>query len=839
MSTKKVIPMLLAASVLVTGFTGAFVYAPDAAYGITSVDELSDIDKSNWAFDALRDLVEKYNVIEGYPDKTFRGDHQATRYEMAAALNALVRHIGKDIARLGTEKADKEDLAKLAKLQEEFKAELAALQARTEALEARAAKIEAKNEEQDNRLTVLEKLKIYGDVTFGGFADVAGRGGNGTPYMGQGHNTFIIPNNRFVPVAGGSNATAVSVGTGEGISDAISAIGRVRVNVDYPIVEDTDGEGAVGEGTIHTRIVGAYGRVSPLLSGADAGRVTDGHGLLSGVSRIAGDASAFNEGIRASGLTNNITSGANTRANLYLESAYYTQEFRSGIPILTDLLPGVDLLPDDETWKTSMKMKAGLIPWREIFQKSPYAGDETQQFQNTALVNNGAIGVNAISPTVAFEWHQGLGKWHSLDVKTAVAALDVSDAASALAVSYEGSLNYNWGWVADWLDHPGNVYAGGWWLNGRGGSNSLITTATGLNGTMFGSAEDVTRAFATNPVNAIYRNISPNSVNPATGATMIPRTPGGVNLVATGSIPLGIPGMGLPAGSLFTPAALAASLGITQAQLANPHQLLPIATINAINATGMLRPLSNTASSPGISNTSLGAYYQEVIRANALATSSGVLPTGDEPTGSMDVNDNANGFYVGLNQELYRGAGVFFSYGVMDTGPQSMLASALINGTGANALMNGASLNGRNIFGVKEAFNMGIEIPMKALHLPWREKDKFGFGYAILKPNDAFGGSYAGSLNNWGVVSAGSAGIFVPNVGVTPEPASITGWATPQERTNVLRRGFSEHIMEAYYNVHINDRFSISPSIQFIIDRLGDVDNDLTTVFGLRSTFKF
>ena len=427
MSTKRFVPMLLAASVLVTGFTGAFVYSP-SAYGITSVDELSDVDRSSWAFDALRDLVEKYNVIEGYPDKTFRGDHKATRYEMAAALNALIRHIGKDIARLGTEKADKEDLAKLAKLQEEFKAELAALQARTDALEARAAKIEAKNEEQDNRLTVLEKLKIYGDVTIGGFADIGSRGGNGTPWNGQGHRTYT---------AVGGQRTAVQSMANEGFSDSISMLGRARINIDYPIVEDLDGEGIVGEGTLHTRLVAAFGRTSPLLSGVDAGRATDGAYMLSGISRVTADSSAFNEGLN--------TGQSNTRSNVYLESAYYTQEYRSGIPILTDLLPGVDLLPDDENWKMTLKTKVGLIPWREIFQKSPYQGDETSQFQNTALVNNAAIPVNTVSPMVAFEWHQGLGEWHSLDVKTALSSIDLTDAMSALAITYEGSLNYNWG----------------------------------------------------------------------------------------------------------------------------------------------------------------------------------------------------------------------------------------------------------------------------------------------------------------------------------------------------------------------------------------------------------
>jgi hypothetical protein len=153
MSRRKVAPWLLSASV----FLGAGLFAMTPAQAITSVEELRDVDSSAWAYSALSDLVEKYDVIEGYPDYTFKGNRTATRYEMAAALNALIKAVGRDLARLGAEKANKSDLATLARLQEEFRNELAALNARTSALEGRASAIEAKNAEQDTRLDLLEK----------------------------------------------------------------------------------------------------------------------------------------------------------------------------------------------------------------------------------------------------------------------------------------------------------------------------------------------------------------------------------------------------------------------------------------------------------------------------------------------------------------------------------------------------------------------------------------------------------------------------------------------------------------------------------------------------------
>jgi S-layer homology domain len=64
----------------------------DAAQG-TSVSQLSDVQPTDWAFQALQSLVERYGCIAGYPDGTFRGNRAATRYELAAALNACLDQI--------------------------------------------------------------------------------------------------------------------------------------------------------------------------------------------------------------------------------------------------------------------------------------------------------------------------------------------------------------------------------------------------------------------------------------------------------------------------------------------------------------------------------------------------------------------------------------------------------------------------------------------------------------------------------------------------------------------------------------------------------------------------
>lgn len=110
---------------------------------VTSVAQLSDIRPSDWAFQALQSLVERYGCIAGYPDKTFRGDRTLSRYEFAAGLNTCLDRINELIAASTANLVKQEDLKTLEKLQAQFSSELAAIRGRIDALEARTAKLEA------------------------------------------------------------------------------------------------------------------------------------------------------------------------------------------------------------------------------------------------------------------------------------------------------------------------------------------------------------------------------------------------------------------------------------------------------------------------------------------------------------------------------------------------------------------------------------------------------------------------------------------------------------------------------------------------------------------------
>ncbi|WOD37804.1 iron uptake porin [Nodosilinea sp. E11] len=116
---------------------------------ITSVSELTDVLPSDWAFQALQSLVENYGCIQGYPDRTFRGQRSMTRFEFAAGLNACLDVIATLIAQSGI---NPDDLATIRRLQEEFQAELATLRGRVDALEAETATLRAQQFSTTTRL---------------------------------------------------------------------------------------------------------------------------------------------------------------------------------------------------------------------------------------------------------------------------------------------------------------------------------------------------------------------------------------------------------------------------------------------------------------------------------------------------------------------------------------------------------------------------------------------------------------------------------------------------------------------------------------------------------------
>ena len=138
---------------------------------VTSVSQFSDVQPTDWAFQALQSLVERYGCIAGYPNGTFRGNRALSRYEFAAGLNACLDRVNELIATATAESVKKEDIATLQRLQEEYSAELATLRGQVDALEARTTELEK------NQFSTTTKLKgqaiftlsqAFGDKRVGG-----------------------------------------------------------------------------------------------------------------------------------------------------------------------------------------------------------------------------------------------------------------------------------------------------------------------------------------------------------------------------------------------------------------------------------------------------------------------------------------------------------------------------------------------------------------------------------------------------------------------------------------------------------------------------------------------
>ncbi|MCP2730804.1 iron uptake porin [Limnofasciculus baicalensis] len=124
---------------------------------VTNIGQLRDVSPGDWAYEALRNLVERYGCIAGYPDGTYRGNRALSRYEFAAGLNACLNQIER-IIDTGSGPVDDGSIASLRRLVQEFQAELQTLTGRVDNLEGRVSFLE------DHQFSTTTKLD--GEVIF-------------------------------------------------------------------------------------------------------------------------------------------------------------------------------------------------------------------------------------------------------------------------------------------------------------------------------------------------------------------------------------------------------------------------------------------------------------------------------------------------------------------------------------------------------------------------------------------------------------------------------------------------------------------------------------------------
>ena len=116
---------------------------------VTRVSQFSDVRPTDWAYQALSNLVERYGCVAGYPDGTFKGRQALTRFEAAALLNACLDRV--------TEVTDE-----LKRLMAEFEKELAVLKGRVDTLEGKVKTLEAQQFSTTTKLRGLATLVVGG-----------------------------------------------------------------------------------------------------------------------------------------------------------------------------------------------------------------------------------------------------------------------------------------------------------------------------------------------------------------------------------------------------------------------------------------------------------------------------------------------------------------------------------------------------------------------------------------------------------------------------------------------------------------------------------------------------
>ena len=138
---------------------------------VQSIDSFLDVQPTDWAYQALKNLVETYGCVAGYPNGTFVGSRSITRYEAAAILNACL-----DVVTTVTDE--------LRRLIYEFEVELALIKGRVDGLEAKVGELEA------TQFSTTTKLSVTMAWLLGG----TGYGGDGADAVRSGDRDVFLPN---------------------------------------------------------------------------------------------------------------------------------------------------------------------------------------------------------------------------------------------------------------------------------------------------------------------------------------------------------------------------------------------------------------------------------------------------------------------------------------------------------------------------------------------------------------------------------------------------------------------------------------------------------------------
>ena len=199
---------------------------------VTSVDELSDLEPGIWYYDAIVNLVNKYQCVAGYPDGTFRPRRSISRAEMAVLLNNCLEAVA----------INQEDIETIKQLQEEFAAELATLRGRVDGLDARVATVEAQQFSTTTKLNGEVVIGLAGvidddDDAFPGAALVSNAGETAPNIVGAGPGALVAT------TASDDDRVFVGPRVRLNFDTSFSGKDRLRVRLEAADITELDGAG--------------------------------------------------------------------------------------------------------------------------------------------------------------------------------------------------------------------------------------------------------------------------------------------------------------------------------------------------------------------------------------------------------------------------------------------------------------------------------------------------------------------------------------------------------------------------------------------------------------------
>ena len=205
---------------------------------VTSISQFADVKPTDWAYQALTNLIERYGCVAGYPNGTFAGGKPITRFEAAALLNACLDRV--------TETTDE-----LKKLLSEFQKELAIVKGRVDGLDARVGVLEARQFSTTTKLSGIASM-VIGGVSNGLVASPDGQvPANGdhitfnynvnlnldTSFNGKDLLRTTLRSNNFQNSVFGEDGKAALEDAAEPQNVGVDAVGISRLFYQFPIGE--------------------------------------------------------------------------------------------------------------------------------------------------------------------------------------------------------------------------------------------------------------------------------------------------------------------------------------------------------------------------------------------------------------------------------------------------------------------------------------------------------------------------------------------------------------------------------------------------------------------------